>query len=121
MDEQAGAPPPVGARGDQTTVRVGHLVRSIQGRDLGRLYFVVKVDPEGYVWVADGEKRTLAAPKRKNRKHLWVLDYSWEELANTHRRTRRVSDKLLRENLLRFAEPSGVYGEEVDDSWQRKT
>lgn len=48
---------------------VGRLVISKQGRDKDRVYVVIGSDAD-YVYAADGEKWTAAAPKRKNRKHL---------------------------------------------------
>jgi len=50
-------------------LKVGAVVRSIAGRDKDRFYLVVKLQ-EGAAWVADGKLRKLAAPKRKNVKHL---------------------------------------------------
>ena len=48
------------------------------GRDQGRCYVLIGLDEkEGYVWVADGEVRTIARPKRKNSRHL---DYRGEDL-----------------------------------------
>ncbi len=47
----------------------GQLVRSLAGRDKGELYLVV-ADDGAWVWVADGRKRGIANPKRKNRRHL---------------------------------------------------
>ena len=60
-------------------MNVGSVVYSRQGRDEGRVYLVVAAaDKEGYVWVVDGEVRTLAKPKKKNAKHL---RYKGEDLA----------------------------------------
>ncbi len=46
------------------------VVRSLQGRDKGRLYAVVSLPAEGKAAVADGVKRPLSSPKVKNIKHL---------------------------------------------------
>ena len=43
----------------------GRLVRSKAGRDKTRTFAVVAARGD-VVWLADGNKRTLAAPKRKN-------------------------------------------------------
>ena len=60
-------------------MQIGSVVYSRQGRDEGRAYLVIgTADKEGYVWVADGEVRTLAKPKKKNAKHL---RYKGEDLA----------------------------------------
>jgi ribosomal protein L14E/L6E/L27E len=49
--------------------RPGMMAYSLRGRDAGRVYVIVRQDKQ-YVWAADGKKRPLAAPKRKNIKHL---------------------------------------------------
>ncbi len=48
---------------------VGRLVISKQGRDKDRVYVVTGSDA-AYIYVADGVRWTIDAPKRKNRKHL---------------------------------------------------
>ena len=47
----------------------GEVVQSVQGRDEGKFYVVVRAE-NGYVWVADGTGRTLSRPKRKNLRHV---------------------------------------------------
>ncbi len=47
----------------------GSVVRANAGRDCGRLFTVVSAD-ETYCFIADGKSRKLAAPKRKNIKHI---------------------------------------------------
>ncbi len=55
-----------------TDLQLGQLVSSRAGRDAGKMYLVVRIDDERFVGVADGEKRTVEEPKRKNIKHLTV-------------------------------------------------
>lgn len=47
----------------------GRLVRSKAGRDKTRTFAVVAAQGD-MVWLADGNKRLLAAPKRKNARHV---------------------------------------------------
>lgn len=49
---------------------VGQLVRSTAGRDQGALYVVVGHQGTGTILVADGRRRPLERPKRKNPRHL---------------------------------------------------
>ena len=44
------------------------IVRSIAGRDQGKLFFVISTDGE-YLMLADGKHRQIEYPKRKKRKH----------------------------------------------------
>ena len=47
----------------------GSIVLATAGRDAG-MYFVVVAADEHFVWLANGKRRTLANPKRKNKKHV---------------------------------------------------
>lgn len=50
----------------------GMLARSKAGHDTGRLYVIMKADPE-YVYLADGTLRTLDRLKKKRRKHVQII------------------------------------------------
>lgn len=47
----------------------GMLVKSKAGRDKSGIYVIISVKNE-YVYLADGDERTLRRPKKKNTKHL---------------------------------------------------
>lgn len=47
----------------------GMLVKSTAGHDSESWYAVVKAE-EGFVYIADGRRRKVAKPKRKNVKHI---------------------------------------------------
>ena len=47
----------------------GMIVRAKAGREEGRFMAVTSVK-DGYVYLADGKERKLAAPKKKNIKHV---------------------------------------------------
>ena len=48
----------------------GQFVRSKAGRDKGTLFLVVGIADEEHVYIADGVRRKVQAPKRKKNKHL---------------------------------------------------
>ena len=50
----------------------GMLAVSKAGRDRGSLYVIIEEAGE-YVYLADGRKRTISRPKRKNRKHIQII------------------------------------------------
>jgi len=52
------------------TPEKGMIVESVQGRDEGSYYVVTEVLADGFILVADGKKRTLDSPKKKNIKHV---------------------------------------------------
>ncbi len=45
------------------------IVLSLQGRDAGTLFLVLKED-DAYLYLADGKIRRTEAPKRKKRRHI---------------------------------------------------
>lgn len=48
---------------------VGHFAKSKAGHDKGHLYIIVREEAE-YVYVADGESKSVEKPKKKNKKHI---------------------------------------------------
>ncbi len=49
------------------------LARSKAGHDKGKYYVVVR-EEQDEVWLADGTSRTMENPKRKNRKHIQIIN-----------------------------------------------
>ena len=56
----------------------GQVVKSLSGRDKGCLYVVTEFT-ENAVFVADGKRRKLSNPKRKNIKHVRLLPHNAAE------------------------------------------
>lgn len=69
----------------------GQVIKSTAGRDKGYLMTVVSAD-DGFVYVSDGKERRLAKPKRKNPKHIELVN---ETLTDQQMN----SDKALRKAL----------------------
>jgi ribosomal protein L14E/L6E/L27E len=53
--------------------REAGLARSLAGHDKNELYIIISVRGE-YVFVSDGRKHPLEKLKRKNKKHLQLID-----------------------------------------------
>lgn len=51
-------------------IRVGSIVRSIAGRDVGKIYLVKKIIDKNFIELVDGRSKTLQNPKRKRIKHI---------------------------------------------------
>ncbi len=54
---------------------IGKIVYSLHGHDKGR-YYVVIFEKENYQYIADGRKRLVIAPKKKNPAHLTLTEFS---------------------------------------------
>lgn len=61
----------------------GRLVKSKAGHDKGSIYVVVKEDT-GIVWLADGDVRKLDSPKKKNKKHVQIINKDYPEIMEAH-------------------------------------
>lgn len=64
------------------------VVLSLTGRDEGQLLAVVREDEKG-VWLADGKRRPLERPKRKNPRHIRPLGIELGRQAMTTNRALR--------------------------------
>ena len=53
-------------------VETGMLAKSKAGHDKGHLYVIYDAD-ETYVYLVDGEIRTIDKPKKKKRKHVQII------------------------------------------------
>ena len=62
------------------------LVKSLAGHDKNELYIIISVQGE-YVYLSDGGKHPLSKQKRKNRKHLQLMD-EHDETLRIHQRER---------------------------------
>lgn len=63
-----------------TELKKGSFCRSKAGHDVGTVYIIVETDT--MIKVADGKYKLLENPKVKNPKHLELIDYEDENLAN---------------------------------------
>ena len=59
---------------------LGGVCISTQGRDKDKYYIISSIDGE-FVTVTDGKYKSIAAPKRKNLKHIYLLPEKAEEIA----------------------------------------
>lgn len=75
-------------------IKAEMVVKSLSGHDKDRFYLVVRTD-ETHVFIADGKRRKLQCPKRKNPRHLQKTNrvLSLEEMT-TDRKIRRALHDL---------------------------
>lgn len=99
-------------------IALGQAVRSLAGRDRGRLYVVIGFSPP-FLLVADGRDRGAARPKKKNVRHVGVLKYVDEGVAATVAGGREVTDRELRA-ALRAAGGTDSDADEEGDSCPSK-
>lgn len=61
---------------------IGAVVKSKTGRDRYRLYVIVGVTEDGRALIANGRLHTLEKPKKKNLRHLTVLQQGTAEASS---------------------------------------
>lgn len=67
----------------------GSIVKSLSGHDSGLVFMVMEEESEGYVIIANGRQRPVEKPKRKNVKHVTLLDIT--EFGNpTNKQLKRI-------------------------------
>ncbi len=89
---------------DAGTALLGRVVTSKAGRDHGDRYVVVATLGTDMVLVADGQRRTMDRPKKKNVKHLTLGD-PVPALAEALARGERPGDEAIRMVLASAAQP----------------
>lgn len=88
-------------------LRLGQLVSSRAGRDSGQRYLVVGKSGDRFVLLADGKTRRVAAPKKKNIRHLIFHSAVAEEIGNKLTAGEEVTDEEIRLALTELVEEQG--------------
>ena len=83
---------------DLPSIMVADVVRSLAGRDAGKLFYVIGVD-DTYLTLVNGKDRTLEKPKRKKRKHAEKVLRSETRVADKLRNSDKVLNSELRRDL----------------------
>ena len=74
---------------------IGDLVKSLCGRDSGKVFCVIARNDENYVLLSDGKYRRLAHPKLKKVKHLEKVGVIGENVSAKFKRGAVVFDGEL--------------------------
>jgi len=90
---------------DAVAALLGRVVTSKAGRDRGDRYVVVAALGEDTVLVADGQRRGMDRPKKKNVKHL-ILHEAAPQLAGKLALGERPRDEEIRHALAAAAGPA---------------
>lgn len=77
---------------------LGQIVISKQGRDVGTVSVVIKLDNH-YCYTADGRKTTFLKPKKKNIKHLQATHWVSESIRETLENGKIPADTEIRDYL----------------------
>lgn len=79
----------------------GMLAVSKAGHDKGRLYVVLKADPQ-FVYLADGKNRSVGRPKKKKRKHIQINYYIPGILKQTLEAKQKLEDEQIKKAIKEY-------------------
>ncbi len=82
------------------------VVRSLAGRDAGRLFFVFQADAES-VMLVDGKVRPVERPKRKKIKHIEFIAAPSCKTADKLKSGDKVTNSEIRKTLAEFSRETG--------------
>ena len=85
-------------------IEVGSVVRSMAGRDQGRLFIVIQEIDEDFVMIANGKLRGMDRLKKKRRRHLKPTGTVVEELRDRLAEGGKVEDHEIRSWLVKEEE-----------------
>jgi ribosomal protein L14E/L6E/L27E len=83
---------------DETT-QLGRLVYSRAGRDEGKLFIIIDILDDNYVYVSDGSLRPIEKPKKKKVKHLVFTKEVAEDIKSMLLSGKKVSNAEIKKFL----------------------
>ncbi|MPL68188.1 hypothetical protein SDC9_13901 [bioreactor metagenome] len=89
-------------------IEIGQLVKSVAGRDIGHIYVVAGFVEPKYVLLIDGRERSVAKPKKKNIRHVNVLNSIAKDVAETLKTGAQVTDEDIRRTITSLCTPDNM-------------
>lgn len=89
-------------------VELGQLVKSAAGRDTGHIYVVTGLTEPKYVLLTDGRERSVAKPKKKNIRHVNVLNSIAKDVAEMLKTGAKVTDEDIRRTITSLCKPDNM-------------
>ena len=80
---------------------IGDIIAATAGRDSERLFLVVGIIDENYVYIADGKSRKADFPKKKKIKHLELVKKAGESI-DLHLKNGKFTNSVLRKIISEF-------------------
>jgi ribosomal protein L14E/L6E/L27E len=87
------------------------VVISKSGRDLGKVFVVVKVLNERYLNVSDGDLRKIEVPKKKNIKHLHFTPIRADDVLEYLQKGEIPANHVIKKNIKQIVDKGLISGE----------
>jgi len=85
---------------NESLVELGRIVLSRAGRDKNRYFIICEIKNEEFVYISDGDYRTLDNPKLKKLKHLHLTPIILENIKEKLELEKKVFDAELRSAII---------------------
>lgn len=89
---------------------IGKYATSKAGHDKGKLYIIVAGD-DTHVWLADGEYKRMDAPKKKNIRHIQIIN----ETVEADLLTRICNGQPHIDDMIKYAIKQKLNSNKVED------
>ena len=86
-------------------ISIGDIVLSSSGRDKGKLFFVIAAADDDCVFLADGDYRRLANPKKKKLKHISHFSSAVTRVSEKLKNSENITDAELRKAIRQLENP----------------
>lgn len=80
---------------------LGQFVKSKAGRDKDKVFIVIGIENEQFVYIADGDLRKLEKPKKKKVKHLVKLNLVSENIKERLTQDLKFNNAFIRKEVER--------------------
>ncbi|WMJ90358.1 KOW domain-containing RNA-binding protein [Anaerocolumna sp. MB42-C2] len=77
---------------------LGSLAISKAGHDKGEVFVILKSESE-YVYLMDGKNRTFETPKKKNIKHIQLVNYKDKNLAEKQLKQEKIINEDVKKAI----------------------
>lgn len=94
---------------------VGRIVEIMRGREAGTFGVVIAHDGDRFVLVADGDRRKVDRPKRKNVIHLRSTPEVAQEIADAASGRGKLTNARVRYALRRYQQAIGMVSEATQE------
>lgn len=78
---------------------LGIVVYSKAGRDMDRKFIILDIINDDYVYICDGDLRTIEKPKKKRIKHLIITDIIAKDIKQELLSNKKVSNLQIKKFL----------------------
>ena len=89
-------------------ISIGQLVTSKAGRDQTDVYLVVGIEKNNYLLLANGRERKFNHPKQKNIRHVTVLKFIAQGVAEKIQSGMKITDEEIRQAIKILYRPDNL-------------